>query len=74
MKAGSGNVDVGLVGPGHVDIKALSGSVTVSVPRGARPATRLKALSGDVHCESPAGDDGEIKVKTLSGNIQVVER
>ena len=74
MKAGSGNVDIGLVGPGRLDIKALSGSVTVSVPRGARPATRLKALSGDVQCECPAGDDGEIKVKTLSGNIQVVER
>jgi hypothetical protein len=46
----------------------------VSVPRGARPATRLKALSGDVQCQCPAGDDGEINVKTLSGNIQVVER
>ena len=74
VKAGSGKVDVGLVGPGRLDIKALSGSVTVRVPRGSRPATRLKALSGDVQCECPDGGDGEIKVKTLSGNIQVVER
>ena len=67
-------VEVGLVGSGRLDVKALSGSVTVSVPRGARPTTRLKALSGDVRCDCPDGGEGEIKVKTLSGNIRVVER
>lgn len=74
VKAGSGNVDVGLIGPGRLDIKAMSGSVTVTVPEGARPATRLKALSGNVRCECRVGGEGEIKVKTLSGNIRVVER
>ncbi len=74
VKAGSGNVIVGLAGPGRLDVKALSGSVTVSVPHGTQPSTRLKALSGDVRCDCPDGGEGEIRVKTLSGNIEVVER
>src|SRR2546421_376943 len=72
VKAGSGNVEIGLAGSGHLDVKALSGSVTVSVPRGTRPATRLKTLSGNVQIAPDVGDDGEIRVKTLSGSIRVV--
>jgi DUF4097 and DUF4098 domain-containing protein YvlB len=74
VKAGSGNVDIGLSGPGTVDVKAMSGSITISVPRGLRPATRLMTLSGKVQSETDTGDDGEIRVKTLSGSIRVVER
>jgi hypothetical protein len=55
-------------------VKALSGSVTVTVPKGARPATRLMTLSGQVDCDCPEGDEGDIRVKTLSGGIRVVER
>lgn len=74
VKAGSGNVDVGLAGAGRLDVKALSGSVTVTVPKRARPATSLMTLSGQVDCDCPDGDEGEIRVKTLSGGIRVVER
>jgi len=74
VKAGSGNVDIGLAGVGNVDVKALSGSVMVTVPRGTRPATRLETLSGRVERDLEVGEEGEVRVKTLSGSIRLLER
>lgn len=74
IKSGSGSVEVGLAQAGGVDVKAHSGSVTVSVPAGLRPATSLRASSGKVRCDCVEGDEGEIRVKVGSGSIAVVER
>jgi DUF4097 and DUF4098 domain-containing protein YvlB len=74
IRSGSGNVDVGLAGPGRVDVKAHSGSVTVSVPSGVRPAATLRSNSGKVQCDCQTGHDGEVRVRTLSGSILVAER
>lgn len=74
IKTGSGSVEVGLAQAGGVDVKAHSGSVTVSVPAGLRPATSLRSSSGKVRCDCHEGDEGEIRVKVGSGSIAVVER
>jgi DUF4097 and DUF4098 domain-containing protein YvlB len=74
IKTGSGSVEVGLAQAGGVDVKAHSGSVTVSVPAGLRPATSLRASSGKVRCDCDEGEEGEIRVKVGSGSIAVVER
>jgi DUF4097 and DUF4098 domain-containing protein YvlB len=74
IRSGSGDVDVGMSGPGRLDVKAHSGSVTISVPSGVRPAAVLKSASGAVHCNLPMGHDGELRVRTLSGSISVEER
>jgi DUF4097 and DUF4098 domain-containing protein YvlB len=74
VKTGSGSVELGLAQAGGVDVKAHSGSVTISVPPGLRPATSLESTSGKVRCDCDEGDDGEIRVKVGSGSIAVVER
>ena len=74
IRAGSGDVDVGLSGPGRVDVKSHSGSVTVSVPSGVRPQALLRSNSGAVQCDCVTGSDGEVRVRTLSGSILVAER
>jgi DUF4097 and DUF4098 domain-containing protein YvlB len=73
VKAGSGSVDVGLTRAGDVDVQAHSGSVTITVPRGVHPATRLKAKSGQVRCDFEPGTDGEVAVVTGSGRIVLTE-
>jgi len=74
VKTGSGSVELGLAQAGGVDVKAHSGSVTISVPPGLRPATSLRSSSGSVRCDCDEGDEGEIMVKVGSGSIAVVER
>ncbi len=73
VKAGSGRVDLGLRSAGNVGVQAHSGSVTVKVPAGVHPATRLKANSGRVVCECQEGTDGDISITTNSGSISVTE-
>ena len=67
----SGKVSLATQRGTHVKVRAVSGTVTVMVPRDARPATRLRAISGSVRCEPERGDDGEITIDTVSGTIAV---
>jgi len=74
VKTVSGSVRLAARGGGHLVARAISGSVSVSVPVGSRPTTRLKAVSGRVRCEPEPGHDGEIKVASVSGAISVTCR
>ena len=74
VKTVSGNISVGGNAGGRVAARSISGSVEVSVPEGARPATRLKAVSGHVRCECQEGHDGEVRAATVSGAISVTCR
>ncbi|MGH9025494.1 MAG: DUF4097 family beta strand repeat-containing protein [Acidimicrobiia bacterium] len=73
IRTGSGDVTVGIAQPGDVKIDDHSGSITVTVPRGARPAARLRS-NGDVRCEPELGDDFNLEVNAGSGNITVTEK
>jgi len=74
VKTVSGNISLGARGGGTTAARSISGSIKVSVPDGARPATRLKAVSGKVRCEPEPGHDGEVKIKSVSGSISVTCR
>jgi DUF4097 and DUF4098 domain-containing protein YvlB len=74
VKTVSGNIELGARGGGRLSARSISGSVSISVPDGDRPATRLKSVSGRVRCECSQGDDGEISAKTVSGGIEVTCR
>ncbi len=74
VRAASGRVDLGLTGPGPVDVRCHSGTVTVTVPRGMRPATDLSTGSGRVECDVELGTDGKIAVHTGSGRVVVAYR
>jgi len=71
VKTVSGNISVGGNRGGRVSARSISGSVKISLPQGARPATRLKAVSGHVRCDCEKGDEGEVRAATVSGAISV---
>lgn len=73
VRVTSGRVDLGLARLGLADVSAVSGSVRIEVPQGARPATALRSLSGSVDTLAP-GTDGSITARTVSGSIMVGER
>jgi len=72
VKSASGRVEVGSDGRNDVAVSTMSGSVTVRLPDGVRPAARLRSLSGRPRCDCPAGDDCQVAVSTMSGKIEVV--
>ncbi len=72
VKTASGKVEIGASGQNNVAVQTLSGSVTVKVPRGTRPAALLRSLSGKPRCDCEEGNDCRVAVSTMSGNIEVV--
>lgn len=74
VRAGSGRVELGLARAGNVDVSAVSGSVTVTVPSGVAPALELASRSGRVSVGVEEGADGRLAVETSSGSIRVARR
>jgi DUF4097 and DUF4098 domain-containing protein YvlB len=72
VRAVSSTLDVGASGAGDVDLHTISGKVTVRLPAGVRPCTRLRTMSGKRRVELEEGDDCRVTVKTASGRIAVV--
>lgn len=70
----SGNVEVGVGGQGDVQVKSISGRITVKVDRGRRPRIKARTLSGRVRREAEQGDDFEIKASSISGSVDVLPR
>jgi DUF4097 and DUF4098 domain-containing protein YvlB len=70
----SGHIEVGTAGQDEVEIKSISGRVTVKVDEGRLPHAKLRSISGRVRCECPEGGDFEIKASTISGSIEVERR
>ncbi len=68
----SGQVRVATQSAGDVAVQTLSGSVTVEVPDGVRPETRLKSATGRPRSECQEGSDCRIAVRSFSGRIEVV--
>jgi DUF4097 and DUF4098 domain-containing protein YvlB len=70
----SGSIEAGISGAGDVEIKSISGRITVRVDPGHMPQARLRSLSGKVRCECPQGGDFSLNASTISGSIEVQER
>lgn len=74
----SGDVEVGAVGAGDVDVRTVSGDVTLGVLPGARLHVDVTTVSGDLRSDIELGDaaegDGpvvEIRGRTVSGDLRI---
>jgi DUF4097 and DUF4098 domain-containing protein YvlB len=70
----SGSIEAGISGADDVEIKSISGRITVRVDPGHQPQARLRSLSGKVRCECTQGGDFSLNASTISGSIEVQER
>jgi DUF4097 and DUF4098 domain-containing protein YvlB len=75
----SGDLRLGAVTRGKVDLKSVSGDMTVGIRRGSRVWMDVKTITGDAHSELDAGgeDEGEgplveLKATAMSGDIKIV--
>lgn len=67
----SGTVELSTAGQGDVEVRTISGGVTVRVSQGRHPHPKFRTLSGRIRCDCPEGDDFDIKATTLSGSIEI---
>ena len=67
----SGSIALGATGADDLDVRSISGSVTVTLLEDVQPRFRLRSVSGRIRCDCEEGDDGSISVATTSGSIQV---
>jgi DUF4097 and DUF4098 domain-containing protein YvlB len=71
IKATSGKVSVGLDRAADLDVRGVSGSITVEVPHGVAPEMRLRTVSGRVRKDVDKGHDCVVSAHTVSGSITV---
>jgi DUF4097 and DUF4098 domain-containing protein YvlB len=79
LHAVSGDIDLAAVARGDVEVRSVSGDVTVGVRQGSRVHVDVTTVSGDLKSDldlndAPAGGDGpmvEIKGRTVSGDLRV---
>jgi DUF4097 and DUF4098 domain-containing protein YvlB len=79
VNSASGDVRLGAVTRGKVELKSVSGDMTVGIRRGSRVWMDVKTITGDAHSELDAGgeDDNEgplveLKATAMSGDIKIV--
>lgn len=70
----SGRVDVAAGRGSNVEVRTTSGRVSVTLPRGCCPRTRVAVRSGRVDNTVPAGDDGTVDLQTTSGRVSLAWR
>ena len=68
----SGNVELGTDGTEAVNVRTVSGGVTVRVPEERLPKATFRSLSGKIRCECALGSDFPLHVTSVSGKIEVV--
>jgi DUF4097 and DUF4098 domain-containing protein YvlB len=67
----SGAVTLGSSASGPVGARTVSGSVTIRLPRGVRPAIRASGF-GKVRCACEEGEDVTVDVASVGGDIEIV--
>jgi DUF4097 and DUF4098 domain-containing protein YvlB len=71
VRTTSGRVSVGLNRAADLEVRGISGTTEIDVPRGVAPELRLTTISGRVKREVEQGHDCVISVRTVSGSITV---
>lgn len=67
----SGSVELGTDGTEPVNVRTVSGGITVKVPKERLPAAKLRSLSGKINCGCLQGSDFPLQVTSVSGKIEV---
>ena len=71
MRSVSGSVSVASSRPAAVKASTVSGSITIRLPRGVRPAVRSSGR-GRLRNSFEPGDDVLVDVANVSGNVRLV--
>ncbi len=66
-----GDVQLGTDGTEPVNVRTVSGGITVKVPRERLPAAKLRSLSGKINCTCLLGSDFLLQATSVSGKIEV---
>jgi DUF4097 and DUF4098 domain-containing protein YvlB len=69
VRTTSGKVSVGLDRAADLEVRAVSSSIKIDMPRGVAPDMHFKTVSGSVRKEVDKGRDCVISVHTVSGSI-----
>jgi DUF4097 and DUF4098 domain-containing protein YvlB len=72
VKTASGRVEVEANGPRDVEVKSMSGAVSVRLPGDVRPAVRIRTATGKEDIRVAPGTDCEVAIATITGRISVV--
>jgi len=67
----SGRVELTTEGGGDVEVKTISGHVSVRVPPGKAPRVRFRSLAGKLRCDCEQGDDFEVRAASVSGSVEI---
>ena len=71
VRSVSGTVGVGSSAGGPVNASTVSGSITIRLPTGVRPAVRSSGL-GKVRSSFEPGEDIRVEIATVSGTVRLV--
>jgi hypothetical protein len=71
VRTTSGRVTVGLDRAADLEVRVVSGTTEITLPRGVAPELRLSTVSGKVKRDLEQGHDCVISVRTVSGKISV---
>ena len=74
IRSATGRVHVGASGEGRILVQTVSGSVEVTMPSAADPATTLTSRTGSIKSDRPASTPsgtGALDVQTVTGSITV---
>ena len=67
----SGKVDLTTDGSEDVEVKSISGHVSVRVAHGKFPRVRFRSLAGKLRCDCEQGDDFEVRAASVSGSVEI---
>jgi DUF4097 and DUF4098 domain-containing protein YvlB len=67
----SGAVELTTDGAEDVEVKTISGHITINVPVDKNPRLRFRTLAGKMRYDGTQGDDFEIRAGSVSGSVDI---
>ena len=67
----SGKVDLTTDGTEDVEVKTISGHVSVRVSHDKLPRVRFRSLAGKLRCDCEQGNDFEVRAASVSGSVEI---
>jgi DUF4097 and DUF4098 domain-containing protein YvlB len=67
----SGKVDLTTDGIEDVEVKTISGHVSVRVSHDKLPRVRFRSLAGKLRCDCEQGNDFEVRAASVSGSVEI---